>query len=272
MPIIKSISEGLRFSISLKRAIPYLIMYLITIYVLIDFFAQFLGFILRRISTMSFFLSLGMYIPVFIITALINLWIDGALIDQAKHYKKRRSLIKSFEYSTSRYLSLFCATLIYALIMGIVSSPPYIGSLLSFIFSLIFFFIYPAIIVDGKKCIDSFRQSWNVFKHYPLETFVTWLLIMIVSVIIIGIFALPMVFYVIGGLIESFQTMGTTFVNETMRRVFITMEIIPRAISYIRSPYFLPYFFIFCIGLAIQKVFSVGARARFYINIKKREF
>ncbi len=271
MSIIKSISEGLRFSISFKRVIPYLIMDLITFYALIDFLGRVLSLILRRISVMSFLLSLGIYIPVFIIIALINLWINGAIIDQAKHYKRRRSLIKSFEYSTSRYLSLFCATVIYAIIVGIVSSPPYIGSLLAFIFSLIFFYIFPAIIVDRKGCIDSFRQSWKVFKSYPLETFVTYLLIMIVGLIIVGVFALPMVFYLIGSLIEPFQTMGTTLANETMTRMLIRTEIIPRVASSIRSPYFLPYFFIFCIGFAIQKVFSVGTQARLYINIKKRE-
>jgi len=271
MPVVDSLSQGLRFSISIKKVIPYLIIYLITLYALIDFFGNILRFVIGGINIMSLLFSLGIYIPVFIIIALVSLWIDGAMIDQAKYYNKRRSLIKSFEYSTSRYISLFCATVIYGILMGIVSSQPYIGQLLALIFSLIFFYIYPALIVDGIGCIKSFRQSWNVFRNYPLETFVTWLLIMILSAIIIGIFALPVIFYLIGILIEPLQTMEMAFVNETVTRTMIRTEILPRMASFIRSVYFIPYFFIFCIGLAVQKVFSVGTQARLYINLKKRE-
>ncbi len=270
MSVIRSLSEGLRFSISLRRIIPYLIIDLIIFYVLIDFFGKVLSLVLNRISAMSFLLSLGIYIPFFIIITLINLWINGAIIDQAKYYKKRRSLIKSFEFSTSRYLSLFCATVLYAIIIGIVSSPPYIGSLLAFIFSLIFFYIFPAIIIDRRGCIDSFRLSWRAFKRYPLETFVTWLLIMIISLIIIGIFALPALFYLIGSLIEPFQAMEMATLNESVARGIIRSVIIPKFASYILSPYFIPYFFIFCIGLSIQKVFSVGTQARLYVNLKRR--
>jgi hypothetical protein len=271
MSILKSVSEGLKLSVSFKRIIPYLIMNLVTFYILINFLGRVFRLATGSIGVMPFLLSLGIYIPIFIVIALIDLWINGAMIDQAKYYKKRRTLVKSFEHSTSRYLSLFCATVIYTIIIGIVSSPPYIGWLLSLIFSLIFFFIYPAIIIDHKACVDSFKQSWKAFKAFPLETFVTWILMIIIGFIIVGVFSLPMVFYLLGNLVGTLQTIGTTFVNETMTSTMIRTEIMPNVANSVRSPYFLPFFFIFCIGLAVQSIFSVGTQARLYTNLKKRE-
>jgi len=272
MAILKSISEGLKFSISIKRIASYLILNLVLFYMLIDFFGKMFRYAMGLIGIDSVILSLFTYIPIFIILALIGIWINGAIIDQAKYYRKKRLLIKSFKYSTSRFLTMFCALVIYVIINAIFSSTRYIGYLLSIVINLIFFYLYQAIIVDKKGCINSFKQSWRVFKNYPLETFVTWLLVVIIGFIIIGIFALPIIFYLLWDLASAFQTMALVNVNETMYETIFRSEIIPIIANSISSVYFLPYLFIFCIGLAIQKVFSLGAKTRLYINLKKREF
>ena len=272
MSVLKSIGEGLNFSISVKKFAPYLILHLVTFYVLMGFFGEMVRLIINPTGLGPFLVSLLIYIPSFIILGLIKLWISGAIIDQAKYYRKKRRLIKSFKHSTSRFLTMLCALIIFAVIAAIVSLPRYIGSVLSILLGLIFFYLYPAIIIDNKSCIDSFKWSWKIFKKYPLETFATWLLIIIIGFIITIIFALPMISYLLGNLVNIFQTMDPTGINETMSETIFREEIIPTIANSVRSVYFLPYLFVLCFGLAIQEVFSAGAQARLYINLKRRRF
>lgn len=264
--ITKSISEGFAFAISVKRIIPYLIIDLIIIFSLINVARNLMDLTTGKTGPFGFLLSLGILIPIFIIIGLVNIWINGAIIDQARYYPRKRSLGKSFEHSASRYLTILATSILAGIITAIVSSPPYIGSLLSFVVSLMFFYLYPAIIIDKKRCIDSFKKSFKTFIRFPLETFVTWLLVVIISLIIIGVFLLPLIFYFAMGFVSTFRAMGPT-VNRTL----IATEIIPRIESMIRSPYIIPYIFIFSVALAFCSVFCVGTQARLYMNFKKRE-
>jgi len=264
--IIKSVSEGFRFAISVKRIIPYLIIDLIIIFSLISFARNLMGLATARTSPFGFLLSLGIFIPLLIIIGLLNLWINGAIIDQARYYPRERSLGRSFELSASRYLTILATAILAGIITGIVSYPPYIGSLLSFVVSLIFFYLYPAIIIDKKRCIDSFKKSFKTFMMFPLETFVTWILTIIITLIILGIFLLPLIFYFAVGFVSTYEG-----IRPTVDRTLITTKIIPMIGSMIRSPYIIPYIFIFAVGLAFCSVFYVGTQARLYMNFRKRE-
>ena len=84
------------------------------------------------------------------------------------------------------------------------------------------------------------------------------------------IFALPLISYLLGNLVDIFQTIDPTCINETMSETIFREEIIPTIVNSVRSPYFLPYLFVFCFGLAIQEVFSVGAQARLYMNFRRK--
>ena len=264
--ITKSVGEGFRFAISVKRIIPYLIIDLIIIFSLISFMKSFIGLTAGRAVPFSLILFLGIYVILFIIIGLVNLWINGAIIDQARYYPRERSLGKSFEVSTSRYLTMLATAILSWIITSIVSYPPYIGFLLSFIVGLIFFYLYPAIIIDKKRCIDSFKKSFQTFMTFPLETFVTWILAMIISFIILGIFLLPLIFYFAVGFVSTFGTIGST-----VDRTQIATEIIPMIGRMLQSPYIIPYIFIFTVGLAFCSVFYTGTQSRLYVNFKKRE-
>jgi len=264
--ITKSVSEGFGFAISVKRIIPYLIIDLIIIFSLINVARNLIDLTTSSASPFSFLLSIGILIPIFIIIGLLNIWINGAIIDQARYYPREKSLSKSFEYSASRYLTMLATAILAGIITAIAASPPYIGSLISFVVSLIFFYLYPAIIIDKKKCIDSFKKSFKTFMMFPLETFVTWVLIVIISFIILGVFLLPLIFYFAVEFVSILRT------RPTVDRTLITTKIIPRIGSMIRSPYIIPYIFIFSIGLAFCSVFYVGTQARLYMNFRKREF
>ena len=267
MSILKSISEGFKLAISAKRIIPFLIINLIVFYSLTIFLGQIISFATLSGNPLALLSSLGMYIILFIIMALIDLWITGAITHQAKYPNK--SLMDSFRYSTSKYLVIFASTILVGIIAVILSLPQYIGWLLALIWTLIIFYLYPAIIIGGKGAIGSFKETWNVFKKFPLETFVTWLLIGIISIIIVAVFTVPMIFYLIGSILSLLPMDESIYVNNTLTRNLVKTEILPKLIDAVKSPIFFVYFFIFCLGMSLQKVFSVCTKARLYINLKK---
>jgi hypothetical protein len=264
--ILKSISEGIKFAFSLNTIVPYLVLYLITFYVLISFFSNIVDLIPSGAGIKSL-LSLGIYLPILIIIGLIYLWVHGAIVDQAKYYPKRKPLAKSFGYSTSRYLTILCALILYAIIAAIISSPPYIGPLLAIVLNLITFFLYQAIIVDKKGCIESFKKSFNTFMRYPLETFVTWLFMIIITGIIVGIFATPLMIFIFGRVTLTPELANPAKVEpQTILRILL-----PAISDAVRSPYFIIFVFILCIGLAINSAFQIGTKTRLYINTRKIE-
>jgi hypothetical protein len=225
---------------------------------------EFIDIFIAKTRIFSLLLLLGIYFPIFLIIGLILLWVNGAIIDQAKYYPKRRSLAESFRYSGSRYLTIFCASILYGIIMAIAASPPYIGFLISFVANLILFYVYQAIIVDKKACIDSFKKSFSLFSKYPLETFIVWLATAIISLMIIAIFGSPLLFFV-------FSKLTGTFRVETYTGMEAIKNMIPVISNAIRSPYFIVYLFILCVGLAYAMAFQIGMRTRLYINAKKIE-
>lgn len=264
--ISKSLSEGFKFAFSTRRILPYLVIYLIAFYALIDFVRRLSLLLTTSAGISTFFTAFGVYIPLFIIIALVQLWIKGAITDQARFYQKKRSLSKSFEYAASRYLTMFCASILYAIIAFIASLPRYLGGLFALAVSLIFFFLYPAVIIDKRKCIDAFKKSFWTFMHYPLETFVTWLLVMIIYSVIAFIFALPAIFYLVGSITPPEISENVTITERTFAE-----RIIPSLSASVSSAEFIPYLFIFCLALAFNSVFANGTQARLYINSRKVE-
>ena len=264
--ISKSIGEGFKFAFSVKRVIPYIILDLIAFYVIISFLSSFINMIrLESFNILEFLFSFAILIPAFIIIALVQLWINGAMVDQAKYFPRKRPLTKSFEYSTSRYLTMFCALIIYGIIAWIFSMPRYIGSILIFALTLIFYYLYPVIIVDKKGCLDAFKRSYKTFIRYPLETFVTWLLSVIINLIIVGFFALPLIFLFLSNIVDVFLLMPTT-VDATIE----PSNFVPGVLATVRSPLFVPYLFILIVALSFTKVFTLGVQTRLYINARKR--
>jgi len=270
--IAKSISEGFKFALSVKRVIPYIILDLIIFYILISFFSSFINMIrVESFNVLEFLVSLGISIPAFIIISLVQLWINGATVDQAKYFPREKPLTMSFEYSTSRYLTMFCALIIYSVIACILSLPKYIGSILVFGLTLIFYYLYPAIIVDKKRCTDAFRKSYKIFKRYPLETFLTWLVSVIITFVIIGFFALPLIFLFLGIIVSVFGATIPTAVGVDIEPRNLINSIMPGVFAAVRSPFFVPYLFILVVALSFTKVFNLGVQTRLYINARKME-
>lgn len=264
--ILKTLNEGIRLAFSPKVIVPYLILDMMIIYTLIHFFAGFFDFTTIRSQTYKLVLFLGIYLPTFIIIVLLYLWVSGAVIDQARYFPKGRSLAKSFGYSGSRYMTMICALILQGIIITIASSPPYIGPLISFVVSLFLFYVFQTIIVDKKGCIDSFKRSFSTFSTYPLETFVFGLMIVVISLVVAILFALPLLIFVLGRL-SVIPGITIPYTSDTS----MIRNMIPELFNAVRSPYFIVYLFIFCVGLAYTSAFQVGTKTRLYINTRKHE-
>jgi hypothetical protein len=263
--ILKSVNEGIKFAFSLKVIVPYLIINMVIFYTLIQFFTGIVDFTPIEQNAYKVISLMGGYFIVLIIIGLAYLWVNGAVIDQAKFYLKKRSLTMSFEYVKSRYLTLVCASILFGIIIFIASAIPYIGSLLSFVVSLFLFYLYQAIIVDKIGCIDSFKKSINIFSRYPLKTFVTLLLTIVISLIVVFVFASPMLFFVI----SKMGNMAKFITPAGVEPQAMVENLLP-VISYIvRSPYFIVYLFILSFGLAYTSAFQAGTKTRLYINARK---
>lgn len=267
--ISKSITEGFKFALSVKRVILYIIVDLIVFYILISFFSGLLGMIRSEsFSVLRFLLSLGLFVPAFIIIGLVQVWINGAMIDQAKYFPRERPLKKSFEYSISRYWSMLGALVIYAVINSLLSMPKYIGTILVLGFSLIMYYLYPVIIVGKKRCVDAFKKSYKIFMRYPLETFITWLLQGIISLIVIVVFALPLILLFLGNIVDIFVEAIPVVNGDVGSEAFIK-SFMPGVLAAVRSPFFVPYLFVLVVGLSFTKVFNLGVQTRLYINARK---
>jgi len=264
--MLKTLSEGIRFAFSPKVIVPYLILDMMIVFTLIHFFVGFFDFTTVRPQTYNLVLFLGIYLPTFIIISLLYLWVSGAVIDQARYFPKSRSLAKSFGYSGSRYMAILCALILQGIIITIASSPPYIGPLISFVVSLFLFYLFQAIIIDKKGCIDSFKRSFSTFSTYPLEIFVFDLMIIAISLIVAILFALPLLIFVLGRL-SVIPGITIPYTSDTS----MIRNLIPELFNAIRSPYFIIYLFIFCVGLAYTSAFQEGVKTRLYINTRKHE-
>ena len=265
--ITRSIKESLSFAFSIKRIIPYFLFNIIIFSLILVILNNLSSFITSGQGFLRFLPSSVVYVPVFIILFLIELVIKGAIIDQAKFYPKRRSLLKSFSYSSSRFLTMLCVAILYAIILFIISSPPYIGPLLSLGVTLAFFFLYPTIIVDKNYCIDAFKKSFRTFLKYPLETFVTWIIASIISLVVVLIFALPLLLQLFSDFDSTFKTLEE--INATMN---VTIEsIFPTFSTSLYRPEIFLSIIIFSLALSYVQVFYLGTQTRLYVNSRKIE-
>ena len=202
-PLVK----GLKFGIHPRRWLPFFTVDLVFLAIFVAVIMNNLPVITTAIamaaaapaSVASYLGMFAGFIVLGIIWALAKLWVTGAIIHQS--FKEKDQLKKSFIVSRNLYIPLFIATLI-TVIVGIGENMvPYIGWLIGIIFSLIFFFVQPGVIIRKMGPVETIRDSWKIFRKNPLKVFVMWLLITIIVGIIILIFLMPAIAVILGGVL-----------------------------------------------------------------------
>lgn len=261
--------KGLRFGIEPKRWLQFFIVDIIfaliavgigytTIPELLDFMQSTPQGIE---SAMSFAGVAGYFIVLFVIWMLVRVWIITSMIRQS--VKEKETIRKAFEFGGSKYLSVIVATIIIAIISIIVSIVPYVGPILSIIVSLFFFFSMQCIVVGNMGFAAALESSARVFRRKPLQVFLSWLFITLLTLLIYFIFSIP------AGLILLFMIMpmasmgsGTLTQGESFSLLMQTLQTNMAGV--------IIGLVILLVGFTVATTFALNAQTGFYQEFKKR--
>jgi hypothetical protein len=201
-----------------------------------------------------FFLEI---LGLFIGWLLVSIWIGGAVIHQSY---KEKEFGKSWTVSRKKYLSLLGVSFVTAIIAFIVAAIPVVGWVISIFVGLVFFFGLQSVIVKGNGFVKALEDSWHIFKHQPFKVFLMWILIAVLSLIILGIFSLPLLALIFRMIIDI--SVGGQVTAATLMSLMYTIEN--------QLPLLVISGIIFVLGMAISRVFSLKAQTEFYLQLKKK--
>jgi hypothetical protein len=263
------LSGALKFSIQPKRWLPFFILdtvfFLAATAVILSNFNQLLTFLMSAASNPAAAVAFVGYAALLfvglIVWALIRLWISGAIVHQSV---KPKEIGQSWHVAKSRYLSLLGVSIVVGLISWIVGIVPFIGWILSIIVGLMFFFVVPAVIVKRLSFDNSLRDSYHIFRKNPLQVFFIWLVIAIISLVITGIFLIPLFLVFWQAILPYFMQLSTSAGGSYM------------LMSILSNPSMIGTMIvsglILLVGIAISNVFALKATTEFYLHVKKKRF
>lgn len=261
------ILDSLKFSIQPKRWLQFFVIDAIFLLAIIALFVgnmtPMMDLLLTATTSVAAATSIVGYFLLllvgFIIWSFVKLYFVGAIVHQSSSPKEK--IGKSLEVSKQRYLSLLAVSIVIGLITTAVSIVPLIGWILAIIVGLIFFFVVPSVIVKKLSFDNSMRDSYQIFKKKKVDVFFIWLATAIIGIVIVGIFAIPGLFVILGVVAPLVgQLSATTMLSIVMINLLTNIWILVGAA------------FILLVGLSISNVFVLKATTDFYLEIKKKKF
>ncbi|MFH0832750.1 MAG: hypothetical protein V1900_03470 [Candidatus Aenigmatarchaeota archaeon] len=201
----KTFSMAFRYAFNIERLLPFFIINI----VLVGFALLFVDSAINILPLMmtngfaigSIVSSFLVVAAVFIIAALLNIFLRTVITDNAKLYwqKKKSRIAKSVPVAKKRYLTIVIALILVSLISGFASSVlvpiPFLGRAFSVIASLvltmIFLFVMQIIIISNKGAIDGIREGYRLFVKSPLEIFLFLIVFAILSFVILFVAIIP---------------------------------------------------------------------------------
>jgi hypothetical protein len=260
----KPLSEGLKFGFYPHRWLQLFAVDLVFVSLIISLVYSSLSDIAYIISSMKTetgrFLVLSLlsyiWIPIIILILwfIVRIWINGAIIHQS--WKTKNSEIgKSWRYACRKYPSLLVAIIIIGLLSILVSIVPYVGWILTIVFSWIFYFTLQSIMIRSRGFYEGLDDSYKIFMKNPFEVIVIWLIIAIVNVVIIGIFALPLASLLLANIFYLANASGVASLLLMFKD---------------QLAFFLISGLLFLIGVSIATAFSLKAQVEFYLQLRKR--
>jgi hypothetical protein len=253
----RSIVEGFKFALSLRRMLPYIFLNLLLLFAVGDMFGRVGSLItvspdvLQSVAPYFVF-----YLLVFVLYFFSMPLLLGATIYQAKNFRKKKLVKQSFRFSLSIYFKTFVILIIMYILHGIAGFVPYIFPLVMLFFYLAFFYVLPAAIADNKKILESFKRSFAIFKKYPLQTFVVFILVSFVSIVLFITSVVPISLWLVGNML-SFGPKGMTdrvllIAQLLLSPVMFVLELVPAVL------------------ISFNMVMCIGVTTRLYLNLKKR--
>lgn len=263
----KIISSGLKFCIEPKRWLPFFAidsivlmlagMYLISnVNVFSEFAAANTGGVPPNIAlvtgTASVLIILG------IVWFFARLYIKGALIYQSF---KPKDFNKSFDVSKERFFTLLAIAIIMSVISGLAGMFPYVGWIVSVLVALMFFFAMPIAVIKKRKFDDSLSESVEIFRKRAADVFVSWLLMVIVSGVIVFIFAIPALITMFNSIMpviiaaQGNNISGILLLNSLIANIWILI----------------PGIVLFVLGSSLSDVYNTHVQTNYYSEFKKKK-
>jgi predicted membrane protein len=136
-----------------------------------------------------------------IVFAIVEIFLGCVVVKQAFEGSPERQV--SFKEGAGavkkKLLGIIAVSiLIYVIfaVIGLLGAIPYIGGFLnaivSVVLTLMFFVIYPYIVVGDKKAIDALSASVTHFFKNKLQVFIVWLVTAVIAIVIVLLFMIPL--------------------------------------------------------------------------------
>lgn len=259
------LNKSLRFAVHPKRWLPFFLIHIV-------FGSLVLAIILGNpglfsalmagtadISTMGALMFAGLtVVGLFAVWMLLNIWIQGAVVQQSANEKE--TISASLSYSLKRYPSLLLVTIIVGVISGLVGMVPFIGLILSIIVGVVFVFVNQAVIISKQGFAESMKVSYDMFVKRKWPVFLAWLVTAIVAGIITLIALAPAIIGLGVTFIQAILTTGGTaslgsFMSILYQNIYLLVSVAV----------------VFAIGISISAAFSLKSLTEFYKAWSKRK-
>jgi len=247
----KAIGRAWDYSANTKRVCVF------TLFALVSaaFVLAPLLFVYSKIVAMGSFSILVMmqsFVWLFLGIVIASLIFTYAMLMFVNNYATRKSLSVSAGFARSNYLRFLGVMIVSVAVTTAVSIVPFgIGILLSIIAGFVFFFIYQEVGVRGNGIHDTLSNSYNLFMKNKLDTLITFILSTVLSIVIIVIFAVPLL---IVGFMSVFSAIRTgAFMQALMAQ----------------APLLAVTGIIFAIGAVFAILFSNSIRTDVYMQLKE---
>jgi len=262
------LSKSLRFAVQPKRWLQLLIIDAV-------FYSVAAWLVLSNIQNfISFFASAGMDLAVIgpvvsfisymvaasVVFWLARMWIQGALLQQSANEKTK--VADSYRYGLRRFISLLLATAIAAIIGGLAGAVPFVGTVLTFMVSIVLVFASQCVMVSKLGFAEALGNACKMFRERPGSVFLAWLATSLVSLVIMVLFLLP-AFIAFGSVLFP-ALMGITGSDVSSFMPLITTITQNLGLLGIAA-------FIFLVGSSIAGAFSIKALTEFYKAWSKKK-
>jgi hypothetical protein len=255
----EAVKSGLRFSVSPKRFLPFLLSDLAASLILLILIGSMsleelmLGASLEASLPPEVMHLVLMFSLAYSAWVILDLWISGSVICQSSRPDEFK---ESWWVALRRLPSMVVALIVVSVISFVASLIPYVELLMAVIVSLLFLFVNQIIILDGRGFYGALLGSVKTFRRKGISVFLTWLLSMIFVMIIVGIFTLP--------LLVSFATIVGP--QETVE------QILSQLISGSADPMLYASLVLLLAGVSISKVFGLRFMTDIYLQLKKKRW
>ena len=257
-----AVKRGLKFSLQPKRWGAFFILDFVFLTVLLFSVSGNLIPLVSMLVNYSFssiaFSSVFMYVFALLIGlcvwVLLRVWITGAVVYQSY---KEKDFGKSWKVSRERFFSLTGALIVITSLSLISNLVILVGWLLSIIVSLFFFFVFQDLIITNKDTFLALNASLKIFKRKPLTVIIAWILVTIVSLVIVGIFSIPLLLFLL-----NLSGVGASSVTGILTALIFSLETNTAALILTGV--------ILLIGIEISQVFALKTQTEIYLQVKKR--